>query len=179
MTYPKWCKVIVRRLLPNGIIVDFPAVEYWRENYATAGKDSEAPNAMWKKRPYGQIAKCAEAQALRKAFPEIGSQPTAEEMEGKEFSAQAEQTPAQQAEVILPPYPPEVLAENKPTWQQSADHSGRFNAENLINKIQSRYSLTDAQKQEIRAITPRPVEYKDDDEEDGHADFVAAMEGAE
>ena len=38
---------------------------------------------MWTKRPRGQIAKCAAAQALRVAFPEIASAPTAEEMEGK------------------------------------------------------------------------------------------------
>ena len=39
---------------------------------------------MWAKRPYGQLAKCTEAQALRMAFPEhVGGHPTAEEMEGK------------------------------------------------------------------------------------------------
>jgi len=65
--------------------VEFTAKEFWKENYAVRGgkEKSIAPNAMWSKRPYGQIAKCAEAQALRKAFPEIGSEPTADEMEGK------------------------------------------------------------------------------------------------
>lgn len=82
ISYPEWCKVTVKRSI-NGQIAEFTVVEYWIENYATAGKDSSMPNAMWKKRPRGQIAKCAEAQALRKAFPEIASAPTYEEMEGK------------------------------------------------------------------------------------------------
>ena len=88
MVYPKWCKVTVRRQMSNGTIVEFVAKELWKENYATAGKNSMQPNAMWRKRPYGQLAKCAEAQALRKAFPEFGAQPTAEEMEGKFIDAE-------------------------------------------------------------------------------------------
>lgn len=85
ITFPQWCRVTVSRRLPTGEIVNFAAREFWKENYAVKGgqEKSIAPNAMWTKRPYGQIAKCAEAQALRKAFPEIASQPTADEMEGK------------------------------------------------------------------------------------------------
>lgn len=81
--YPEWSRVTVRRTLSDGLLAEFTAKEFWTENYATAGRDTTAPNAMWKKRPFGQIGKCAEAQALRKAFPEIGAQPTAEELEGK------------------------------------------------------------------------------------------------
>jgi phage recombination protein Bet len=55
-TYPEWCKVTVRKIV-HGSIVEFSAKEYWIENYATSGRDSLAPNTMWKKRPYGQIAK--------------------------------------------------------------------------------------------------------------------------
>lgn len=101
-TYPAWCKVTVKRLLPNGAIAEFVATERWIENYAVkGGKDkSIAPNSMWQKRPYGQIAKCAEAQALRKAFPELCAAPTAEEMDGKTYNDQ----PLQQADVIDPLY---------------------------------------------------------------------------
>lgn len=87
VTFPEWCRVTVKRLLGNGVIAEFTAIEYWMENYAVKGgqEKSIAPNAMWMKRPRGQIAKCAAAQALRIAFPEIASQNTAEEMEGKQI----------------------------------------------------------------------------------------------
>lgn len=85
VTYPEWCRVTVQRALQSGIVASFTAREYWTENYAVKGgkEKSIAPNAMWARRPRGQIAKCAEAQALRKAFPELGSMPTADEMEGR------------------------------------------------------------------------------------------------
>ena len=85
ITYPSWCKVTVKRLLASGLIAEHTAVERWIENYAVKGgkEKSIAPNAMWTRRAYGQLAKCAQAQALRLAFPELGAAPTAEEMEGK------------------------------------------------------------------------------------------------
>lgn len=76
--FPESCKVTVYRKI-GGERVAFTACEFWVENYATAKRDSDMPNAVWKRRPRGQLAKCAEAQALRKAFPELGSQPTADE----------------------------------------------------------------------------------------------------
>lgn len=99
ITYPEWCRITVKRALSNGVVAEFTAREYWTENYAVkGGKDkSIAPNAMWQKRPRGQIAKCAAAQALRIAFPEIASQPTADEMEGKQiYHAEVDVTPPPQ-----------------------------------------------------------------------------------
>jgi phage recombination protein Bet len=93
MTYPEWCKITIRKRHSSGQVDEFSAKERWLENYATIKRDSDYPNAMWKKRPYAQLAKCAEAQALRKAFPELGAAMTADETYIDQESIIIEQVP--------------------------------------------------------------------------------------
>lgn len=158
--YPEWCRITVTRMV-DGIAREFTAKEYWIENYATAGSDSDAPNSMWKKRPFGQLAKCAEAQALRKAFPEaVGSQPTADEMEGKSIIdgeatavARIENAPAE-----LPLYPEGDFAENLPKWW-GVIASGKKSADDLIAMLQTKARFTAEQLKEIR----NPPKEEDED----------------
>lgn len=82
ISYPAWARIVVRRMV-QGQIAEFPAKVFWKETYATKKKAVRDPNAMWQKRPYGQLEKCAEALALRRAFPKLCGGPTAEEMYGK------------------------------------------------------------------------------------------------
>lgn len=154
VTYPEWCRVTVKRQMSNGLVAEFTANERWLENYATASKDSIAPNSMWKRRAFAQLAKCAEAQALRKAFPEVGSAPTADEMEGKSFEEAArdvspQQQPRPEPEPeALAAYADELLEENLVKWQPLID-AGRTSPEHLIATISSKYVLSDAQKEKI------------------------------
>lgn len=87
VTFPEWCQFTVYRLI-KGQRVAMPGPRvYWRETYARQGK-SDLPNDMWGKRPRGQLEKCAEAAALRRAFPEeIGNEIAAEEAAGQSFDA--------------------------------------------------------------------------------------------
>ena len=152
ITYPKWCRVTVRRLLPNGTVVDFTAKELWKENYATKGRESAAPNAMWLRRPYAQLAKCAEAQALRKAFPEFGAQPTADEMEGRELDMGAAEVVSSRpaAPAALPDYSQDAFAKNLGAWS-AAIQGGKLTAEEVITRASTKGVLSEAQKAAIRA----------------------------
>ncbi len=101
---PEWCKVTVMRLV-HGAARPFTACEFWLENYAS-GKEKKGVNDMWRKRPFAQLAKCSESQALRMAFPdETGNTNTAEEMEGRTFEGMTidgAHTPAQKLQQVRP-----------------------------------------------------------------------------
>lgn len=97
ITFPEWAQTTVYRLVPGIGRCPFegPTI-YWLEAYATAGRNTKAPNDMWKKRPRGQLDKCSEAAALRTAFPEeLGNEYAAEEVEGQAFGAVRDVTPRQ------------------------------------------------------------------------------------
>lgn len=82
ITFPEYAQVTVYRIVAGQRVPFSGGKVRWLETVATT-KDG-APNAMWKQRPYGQIEKCAEAAALRKAFPEeLGNEYAAEEMGNK------------------------------------------------------------------------------------------------
>jgi phage recombination protein Bet len=78
---PEWAQCTVYRMLGGQRVPFVGPKVYWIETYATAKKDTKAPNTMWAKRPRGQLEKCAEAAALRRAFPEeLGNDIAAEEI---------------------------------------------------------------------------------------------------
>lgn len=163
ITYPEWAKVTVKKLMGNGTVAQFTACEYWIENYAVKGgqEKSIAPNAMWMKRPRGQIAKCAAAQALRLAFPEMGAQPTAEEMEGKALDEQPERhmgaaeagQPAEAAEPQKKHYPADDFDKGMAAWQKAVN-KGKTPAEVLatVEKFNPEFALSDAQRDKILAL---------------------------
>lgn len=84
--FPLWAQVTVRKIVAGQVVAFVGPKVLFMETFSGRG-GLNVPNAMWCKRPFGQLEKCAEAAALRRAFPEeIGEQYTAEEMEGREWT---------------------------------------------------------------------------------------------
>lgn len=100
ISYPEWAQCTVYRLVGGARVPFVGPKVYWIETYATVKKDSKAPNAMWAKRPRGQLEKCAEAAALRRAFPEeLGNEYAAEEVEGQNFAVRDVTPPRQNTDL--------------------------------------------------------------------------------
>lgn len=76
MTYPVSCSITIKKLVA-GQIVEFVGTAFWKESYATVA-DKVSPNIFWYKRPYSMLCKTAEADALKKAFPDHVSAETEE-----------------------------------------------------------------------------------------------------
>lgn len=91
LVHPTWARVTVTRLV-GGHLAKFTATARWSEYVQTDAAGN--PSNLWAKMPYLMLAKCAEALALRKAFPaELSGVYTKEEM-GQADNGVAETAPA-------------------------------------------------------------------------------------
>lgn len=102
LAHPEWAQITVYRQLGSGVVAKFVGPKtYFREWYS-GRKGLKVPNERWCRAPWQMLEKCAEAAALRKAFPEeLGDHFTAEEMEGKVIDHEDTEGP----EVEPPPRP--------------------------------------------------------------------------
>lgn len=77
--FPEWSQITVYRMI-DGQRIPIPGPRvYWTETYSRRGRTS-LPNDRWTRAPFQMIEKCAEAAALRRAFPEeLGDEQTADE----------------------------------------------------------------------------------------------------
>lgn len=173
MVYPEWAQATYYRII-QGMRVAFhgPRV-YWIESYAERGgkERDKSPNAMWLKRPRGQLDKCADAAALRAAFPEeLGNEICAEEahtvsvIERPAIEYRAEREP-DALSVENPDGPPEqTKAQELSQRIADADTEGaREDCKFAIEEARERDEITAAEQQaliqELNALTsPAPEE---------------------
>lgn len=152
VTFPEWCQITVKRQLASGQLAEFTAREYWLENYATKNKDTDAPNNMWRRRAFGQLQKCTEAQALRKAFPEVGDIPTSDEMEGRSAPRDITATATREPEPEkLPGITATKLNKLLPQYQAGISE-GKTTVADVLAFLESKYTLTPEQRAAIEEL---------------------------
>ncbi len=70
------CSVTVKKVV-NGVVCTFTGTARWAEYYPGDGPEG----GMWRKMKHNMLEKCAEALALRRAFPALNGLYTREEMD--------------------------------------------------------------------------------------------------
>lgn len=137
ITYPAWCKIKVYRQIDGGRIAEFVGYERFTECVSTNKKGT--PNAMWKKRPYGMLAKCAMSQALRKGFPSVAGAYTAEEMAGKAIGEEFDDCVVNESEAVKP----SPIAGIKTKTEAAAEKKRATKAKEVVDAVRNGEAVSD------------------------------------
>lgn len=147
---PGSATVAVYKLMANGERYPFTATARWSEYYP-----GDKQGYMWRKMPYGQLGKCAEALALRKAFPKLLSGfYTPEEMEQAGQKEEGEETKPDDlflkaTEMIKAVKDPAGLVDFKEKIKTSTKYDEKQKTD-LIKAIDDRIA-------ELKTITVEPI----------------------
>lgn len=110
--HPNKATVTVYRLI-DGERVSYTASARWSEYVVQDG-------FMWRKMPYLMLAKCAEALALRKAFPnDLSGLYTNEEMQQADNTVSTEYTPPRAPETVTEPPKNDTTVEGEVVEQKA------------------------------------------------------------
>lgn len=95
ITAPTWCEMTVHRAFDKDKHDGSPyPVKVWFSEVVATKNDGTA-NERWARAPIQMLTKCAEAAALREAFPEeFGGEQTAEELEGRRLGGEEDEDAA-------------------------------------------------------------------------------------
>jgi len=107
VTVPSECTFRVFKIV-HGIRVPFEATARWDEYAPPLDK---AGGFMWRRRPYAQIEKCAEALALRRAFQELRGLYAHEEFETPRGEVRELALPVEQMDPAQPQEGPQEAAD--------------------------------------------------------------------
>lgn len=135
---PSVARVTVKKVV-DGILCDFTSSARWEEYYP-----GDLQGFMWRKKPYLMLAKCAEAQALRKAFPMMLSGfYIPEEMEASDATVTDDDN-------------------QESDFMKAATLLGQMkdlkNLQDFINKIKASKKYTAKQKAELNKILKNRIE---------------------
>jgi phage recombination protein Bet len=87
LEFPEWAQVTVYRVVKGARCPFVGPKIRWLSAYARLRYNVDYPNDVWARRAFEQLDKCAEAAALRKAFPEeLGGMLSAEELHDQTVS---------------------------------------------------------------------------------------------
>lgn len=102
----------------------------------------------WKQYPKRMLMWRARGYALRDKFADaLGGLITAEE--AQDMPAETTDAPREQPVKELPPYPSAQFAENLPKWRKAIE-SGKRTADEIMAMVQTKGTLTEDQKADIR-----------------------------
>jgi phage recombination protein Bet len=129
---PSTAKVVVRKIV-QGQLVDFTATARWKQYYP-----GDSMGFMWRKMPHLMLGKCAEALALRKAFPSV--------MVGLYIPEESPQTPPPDAKSASP----EDKIEKAIGMIKVEMDAKRIN--DYLKKVRVSKTYTDEQKKKISDV---------------------------